>query len=184
MLLSDGFLEYIFTIGIIISFVALIIGVIKDRKNIKKTLIDSGFRLKDLTLVIAILLVFIFIEVFFIKATQLLFFDDVIYQAMAVMFLHTGQAWMCNYGTPSSMLFRSGLPRADRIIIQFCNSICIIRGNKGSGIRNGVRPGDNIRSHELLCLASSHEEQECGLLHRALHGAVASNTCMGQAHKF
>ncbi len=100
MFLQQGMLEYIFTIGIVISFAALIVGVINDRKNIKKILIDSGFRLKHLTLVVAILLVFILMETYFIHATQLLFFDDVIYQAMSLMLLHSGQAWMCNYGTP------------------------------------------------------------------------------------
>jgi hypothetical protein len=102
MILGQGLLEYIFTVGIIISFVALIIGVVNDRKNIKKILTDNVFRLKDLTIVIAIILVFVFMEVFFIKATQLLFFDDVIYQAMALMLVHTGQAWMCNYGTATA----------------------------------------------------------------------------------
>lgn len=99
---QPGFLEYIFTIGIVISFVALIIGAFKDRKNIKEVLKEHGFKLRDLTLVIAILLVFILIESFFVHATQLLFFDDDIYQAMSLMLLHTGQAWMCNFGNPTA----------------------------------------------------------------------------------
>jgi hypothetical protein len=102
MMLPDGFLEYIFTIGIIISFIALIIGVIKDRKNLKKTLNDFGFHKRDLIILIIILLVFVGIELYFVKPTQLLFFDDDIYQAMALDLLHMGQAWMCNYGTPTT----------------------------------------------------------------------------------
>ncbi|MGD0728679.1 MAG: glycosyltransferase family 39 protein [Candidatus Micrarchaeaceae archaeon] len=103
-MLQQGLLEYIFTIGILISFVALIIGVIKDRKNIKKTLHDHNFNKKDLILVIGIVLVFVFMELYFIKPTQLLFFDDAIYQGMALDLLKTGQAWMCNYGTATTCL--------------------------------------------------------------------------------
>jgi Dolichyl-phosphate-mannose-protein mannosyltransferase len=101
MLLQAGILEYIFTIGIVISFIALIIGIVNDRKNIRKVLADHKFGRKDLAIVAAILILFIVTESVFVKPTQLLFFDDVIYQAMALMMLHTGQAWMCNYGTPT-----------------------------------------------------------------------------------
>ncbi len=101
-MLQAGILEYIFTIGILISVIALVIGAVKDRKSIRKTLNDAGFGPRDLVLVIAILLVFVFVELYFIKATQLLFFDDAIYQAMALDLLHTGQAWMCNYGTATT----------------------------------------------------------------------------------
>ena len=99
-MLQAGLLEYIFTIGIMLSAVALIIGTIKERKNIRETLGKYGFARRDLLVVIAIVLVFAFIELYFIKPTQLLFFDDAIYQGMALDLIHTGQAWMCNYGTP------------------------------------------------------------------------------------
>lgn len=42
-MLPSGILEYMFTIGIIISAVALIVGAIKDRKNIRETLGKYGF---------------------------------------------------------------------------------------------------------------------------------------------
>jgi len=103
-MLGDGFLEYIFTMGILISVIGLVIGIIKDRKNIGKTLSESGFVKQDLIILFVILLVFSFIELYFVHPTQLLFFDDDIYQAMAVMLLHTGQAWMCNFGTPTTCL--------------------------------------------------------------------------------
>ncbi|MCL4381091.1 glycosyltransferase family 39 protein [Candidatus Marsarchaeota archaeon] len=35
-----------------------------------------------------------------IKSTQRIFFDDVIYQSQALYLIRTGQAVMCNYGTP------------------------------------------------------------------------------------
>ncbi|MDE1871068.1 MAG: glycosyltransferase family 39 protein [Candidatus Micrarchaeota archaeon] len=102
MLLQQGLLEYIFTFGIIISFAALVLGIVMDRKNIRRVLSGSGFMARDVAIVIGIVLVFVFIEMFFVKATQLLFFDDAIYQAMALMLMRTGQAWMCNFGTASA----------------------------------------------------------------------------------
>jgi len=98
---QSGFLEYIFTAGILISLAGLIISAAKDRKNIRKTLGDCGFRRRDLIIVIGIVAIFLFFELYLVKPTQLLFFDDAIYQAMAIDLLHMGQAWMCNYGTPA-----------------------------------------------------------------------------------
>lgn len=103
-MIQQGLLEYMFTVGIIISLLAIIIGAVMDRKNIKKTLHEHGFRRKDFIVVIAIVFVFLFIELYFISPTQLLFFDDAIYQAMALDLLKVGQAWMCNYGTPLTCL--------------------------------------------------------------------------------
>jgi hypothetical protein len=100
-MLPNGILEYIFTIGIIISAIALVVGAVKERKNIRETLGKYGFERKDFLIIIAIVLVFAFIELYFIKPTQLLFFDDAIYQGMALDLIHMGQAWMCNYGTPT-----------------------------------------------------------------------------------
>ncbi|MGI0100528.1 MAG: hypothetical protein ACREBH_02310 [Candidatus Micrarchaeaceae archaeon] len=101
-MLQQGLLEYLFTVGIIISFVALVIGIFKDRKGIWKVLEERGLLGKDLAVVFAIVALFLFIELYFIKPTQLLFFDDAIYQAMALTLLHTGQAWMCNYGNATA----------------------------------------------------------------------------------
>jgi 4-amino-4-deoxy-L-arabinose transferase-like glycosyltransferase len=101
-MIQQGLLEYIFTIGIILSIVALIIGAVKDRKNIRETLGKHGFKRRDFLIIIAILLVFAFLELYFVKPTQLLFFDDAIYQGMALDLIHMGQAWMCNYGTPTT----------------------------------------------------------------------------------
>lgn len=101
-MIADGILEYMFTIGIVISLVALIIGTLKERKNISAILGKHGFKRRDFLIILAILLVFAVIELYFVKPTQLLFFDDAIYQAMAVDLLHMGQAWMCNYGTPTT----------------------------------------------------------------------------------
>jgi hypothetical protein len=100
MMISDGVMEYVFTAGILVSFIGLIVGTVLNRKSIAETLKSAGFRRQDLLIAILIVIAFIVIEIYLVKPTQLLFFDDAIYQAMALDLLHTGQAWMCNYGSP------------------------------------------------------------------------------------
>ena len=98
-MISDGVMEYAFTLGVLISFFGLIAGMVLNRKAIAETLRASGFGRKELLLAIVVVIVFIAVDVYLVKPTQLLFFDDAIYQGMAQDLLHTGQAWMCNYGT-------------------------------------------------------------------------------------
>ncbi len=99
---QDGTLEYLFTAGILISVIALVCGIIKDRKGILHVLKESGLKKAHIAFLVGIIALFLFIELYFVHSTQLLFFDDAIYQSMALMLLHTGQAWMCNYGTPTA----------------------------------------------------------------------------------
>ncbi len=139
MLLDQGLLEYVFTIGIVISFFALIIGVINDRRNIKRILMEHGFGLKDLTVVVAILIVFVLIETIFVQPTQLLFFDDVIYQAMSLMLLHTGQAWMCNYGTHVACL--SGQIFHEPIGLSFNFAVAFLLFGATRGVAYGTEFG-------------------------------------------
>ena len=141
---QPGFLEYIFAIGIVISFVALIIGAFKDRRNIKEVLKEHGFRLRDLAIIIAILLVFILIEAYFVKATQLLFFDDDIYQAMALMLLHMGQAWMCNFGNATACF--SGQIFHEPIGLSFNFAIAYLLFGVSRGVGYGTEFGLGILS--------------------------------------
>ncbi len=104
MMLQQGLLEYTFTVGIILSLAMLIIGAFKDREHIYHTLKSHGLDKRFAIAALAVMIVFLFIELYFVKPTQLLFFDDAIYQGMALDMIHTGQAWMCNYGTPLSCL--------------------------------------------------------------------------------
>ena len=97
---SPSLSEYLFTFGMLVAFLGLIIGAVMDRKNIKRVLKERGFGRRNLAFVILIALLFVLLESFVVKPTQLLFFDDAIYQAMGQSLLHTGQAWMCDYGTP------------------------------------------------------------------------------------
>ena len=101
MIANGSFLEYMFTIGIAVSFFGLIIGAIIDRKNIADVLRSAGLKKRDLLIPIIIVLAFVAVELYLIKPTQLIFFDDAIYQSMSIYLLHTGQAWMCNFGSPT-----------------------------------------------------------------------------------
>ena len=123
MLISNSLFEYISTIGILLSFVGLIIGIVLDRKDISQVVKSAGFNKKDIVIGLAVVLIFIAVEIYLIKPTSLLFFDDAIYQGMALDLIHTGQAWMCNYGTPlqcfSGQIFHEPVGLSFNIAIAF-----------------------------------------------------------------
>ncbi|MGI0133653.1 MAG: hypothetical protein ACREBW_01680, partial [Candidatus Micrarchaeaceae archaeon] len=101
-MVSAGLLEYAMTAGIVVAFLGLIIGAILDRRGIKHSISGLGFRKRHLLIIILIIALFVAMELILIKPTQLLFFDDAIYQSMGQSLLHSGQAWMCDYGTPTA----------------------------------------------------------------------------------
>ncbi len=96
----SGFSEYLFTLGILLAFGGIIFSAWMSRKHIAKMIKDSGIRRWHLIGALIIALLFLSAEIAIVKPTQLLFFDDAIYQAGALDMLRMGQAWMCNYGTP------------------------------------------------------------------------------------
>ena len=98
--MSLGGSEYLYTFGIIVAFVGLITGAVLERRNIKRVLKSHGLDRKKLLIAIVVAALFVVFELATVKPTQLLFFDDAIYQGMAQDLLHMGQAWMCDYGTP------------------------------------------------------------------------------------
>lgn len=98
---SEGLEEYLFTIGILISFVGTLAAAYISRKSIASALKEAGLDKRKLAVAIILVLLFVSIELVFVKPTQQLFFDDSIYQGMAQDLLHMGQAWMCSYGTPT-----------------------------------------------------------------------------------
>ncbi len=122
-MLAPGFLEYIMTFGIILSFIGTIIFAIKSRRDFGYELKRLKFSMKDLIIVLVIVIVFILFEQIVIKSTQQLFFDDAIYQGMALDLLHTGQAWMCNYGAPlqcfSGAIYHEPIGTSFNIMIGF-----------------------------------------------------------------
>ncbi len=92
--------EYLFTIGITLAFVGMLATIFLSRRDISSVLRESGLRRKHVLMLALIVIVFVSAEIAIVKPTQQLFFDDVIYQGMAQQLIHTGQAVMCNYGTP------------------------------------------------------------------------------------
>ena len=92
--------EYIMTLGIVVSFVGMLATMVLSRKWIKEILMNAGLSRRVLLGAVVIVIVFLGIEIALVKPTQQLFFDDSIYQGMALSLLHTGQAWFCDYGTP------------------------------------------------------------------------------------
>ncbi len=99
--LSLSLEEYMFTAGILIAFLGLIVSAFLSRRRISEALKDSGFGRKAAAMLVISVLAFIAIEALVVHPTQQIFFDDDIYLAMAQDLVHTGQAWMCNYGTPT-----------------------------------------------------------------------------------
>ena len=106
-LTSSGIGQYLFSIGVLVSFVGMLIGIFFSRKQIAGIFKESGVDLRKLLLSLAVVLVFVFAELAIVKPTQQLFFDDTIYQDMALNLLHMGQAWMCIYGSASSCIIGS-----------------------------------------------------------------------------
>ncbi|MGC8652069.1 MAG: hypothetical protein ACP5UH_02355 [Candidatus Micrarchaeia archaeon] len=95
-------LEYFLTAGILIAFFGLVSGAILDRKNILAVLRKQRIGRLQIAIAVMIVILFVAVEIAMVKPTQQLFFDDAIYQGMALDLIHTGQAVMCNYGTPSA----------------------------------------------------------------------------------
>jgi hypothetical protein len=94
------FLEYLLTLGITVAFLGLLTGIILDRKNIARVMKHNGIGYQQFEIALAIAILFLILEVSMVRPTQQLFFDDAIYQGMALDMIHTGQAIMCDYGTP------------------------------------------------------------------------------------
>ena len=121
--MSLGGSEYLYTFGIIVAFAGLIAGTVLERENIKHVLKSHRLTRKKLLVAVVIAALFVVFELVTVKPTQLLFFDDAIYQGMAQNLLHSGQAWMCDYGTPatcfSGELFHEPIGLSANIAIGF-----------------------------------------------------------------
>lgn len=99
---SAGIEQYLFTIGILVSFFGMLAGIYLSRKHISELLKSYGIDIKKLLASFLVMLIFVGAEISIVKPTQQLFFDDTIYQDMAINLIHMGQAWMCNYGSAST----------------------------------------------------------------------------------
>lgn len=84
------------------AFIGTAVAAALGRKEIASVIRGSGIRWAHVLAALLVVAIFIGAEIAIVKPTQLLFFDDVIYQGGAVDLLHMGQAWMCDYGTPTT----------------------------------------------------------------------------------
>jgi len=91
-------LGYIFTSVLAISLIALIAFVVMDRRQIAKEL-SSRVNKKTVLALIVILSFFITFSLLFVNPTEQLYFDENIYQGIAMNILSHGNALWCQYGT-------------------------------------------------------------------------------------
>jgi 4-amino-4-deoxy-L-arabinose transferase-like glycosyltransferase len=99
---SLGFSEYIYTGGLLLAFATLLVSISLGRKHISDVFRKAGLRKKHIAYALVAVVIFVAAELYLVHPTQQLFFDDAIYQAMALDLIHTGQAWMCDYGTTTA----------------------------------------------------------------------------------
>jgi len=88
---------YIITASILISLILLIASIIKGRKYITNEL--KGIGKHSILLLILLLLFFLSFSIIFVHPVEQLYFDENIYQGIAINILHHGNAFWCQYGT-------------------------------------------------------------------------------------
>lgn len=97
-LLMFVFIGYAITLVCAMALVALVVLVVLGRKEIGEVLSGNLNRYSIIALS-AIVLFFLVFSIFFLKRTELVFFDEQIYQSMAMNILNHGTALMCTFGT-------------------------------------------------------------------------------------
>ncbi len=122
-MIYGGYLEYLMSLGLISSFIMMFIFLFRSRRSFDREFKRIGLNRRYLIFALLVVVLFVAFEVAVVKPTQQLFFDDAIYQGMALDLIHTGQAWMCNYGTPTyciaGQIFHEPIGEAFNIAIAF-----------------------------------------------------------------
>lgn len=122
-MLGAGLLEYLMTFGMVLAFTGTIVFGVGARRSFSNEVSSLKVSRRHIFAALAILAIFIMFEQAVVYPTQQLFFDDAIYQGMAVDMIHTGQAWMCDYGTPahciSGEVFHEPIGEAFNLAIGF-----------------------------------------------------------------
>jgi len=95
--LLDSLLGYSFTIAITIALVTLIAAIVCGRKELIKEL--KGINRYSIAAIIGIVAVFLAIAIFYTTAFEELYFDENIYQGIAINILKHGQMLWCTFGT-------------------------------------------------------------------------------------
>jgi hypothetical protein len=93
-----AFIGYAITLACAITLSAMVVLVVLSRKDIKQVL-SRRMNRYSLIALSAIVLFFLIFSVFFLKRTELIFFDEQIYQSIAMNMMNHGNALTCWYGT-------------------------------------------------------------------------------------
>jgi hypothetical protein len=89
---------YAITLVCGVSLLAIVVLIVIGRDDIKGVL-SKNINRNSLIALSVILLFFLVFSIFFLKRTELIFFDEQIYQSIAVNILNHGNALMCGFGT-------------------------------------------------------------------------------------
>jgi 4-amino-4-deoxy-L-arabinose transferase-like glycosyltransferase len=93
-----GLIGYMITIADSIALIGLVISLILASAEIKEVL-SKYVNKYSLIALIFILIFFIAFSIFFLPKTELIFFDENIYQGVALNIMHSGSALQCEYGS-------------------------------------------------------------------------------------
>ncbi len=122
-LIGQGLIEYMMSASVLFAFAFTCIFGWLSRASFLGEMKRLGVNRYHIAIAILVVALFVSAELAVVKPTQQLFFDDGIYQGMALDLIHTGQAWMCNYGTPSycisGQIFHEPVGEAFNIAIAF-----------------------------------------------------------------
>ncbi len=89
---------YATTAAVSISFVLLIISIFLYKEELSKIL-KLHINKKTIILLLLICVFFTIISLFFVSAVEQLYFDENIYQGIALNIIHSGNSLWCQYGT-------------------------------------------------------------------------------------
>ncbi len=123
-LLGNAFAGYLFTAAMAITLPLFIASVIASRKELKE-LLSKAIGTKSIIALIGIVAFFIAFSLLYVHPVNQLYFDESIYQGIALNILHHGNAEWCNYGTaflgtcPSSILYHDPVGWAFFIAMAF-----------------------------------------------------------------
>lgn len=91
-------LGYAITFAVVFSFLALIFSVILYRKNLSKIL-KNHISVNTVLMLIIILVFFTVFLLIFVPPVEQLYFDENIYQGIALNIVHSGNSLWCQFGT-------------------------------------------------------------------------------------
>ena len=172
-MIADGTLEYVYTAGILISFLGLIIGALLNRKHIGKVLHESGFKRTDL--ILAFVAVAIFIAVVIIldqtDATPVLRRCDLPGDGPRPPPQRSGLD--VQFGTPtqcfSGQIFHEPIGLSFNIAIGFL----LLGVHRASAYAVQIALGSPFGVHDLHGRIPAPQGQAHGILRRACAGACS-----------